>query len=120
MKKWMKKYAFWLALGCFTMLCLKTQAKAAVDQENTDLNPVVVEDTVPVAGCEKYKEMDDGFLKTFDYGSTVPYSLEFSTMEELQASTDKRLKTGICVKTTGFYQTKDGGAGSLKTRTLHP
>lgn len=110
-KKSMKKYLLALGVGVCMMLSLKTQVSAAVDQESTETNPVVVDDSVPVASCAKYKDMDDGFLKTFDYGSTVPYRLEFPSMEAFRVSTDERLKAGIRVKTKGFYEEKDGGAG---------
>lgn len=110
-KKSMKKYLLALGVGICMMLSLKAQVRAAVDQESTETNPVVVDDSVPVASCAKYKDMDDSFLKTFDYGSTVPYSLEFPSMEAFRSSTDGRLKAGVRVKTRGFYQEKDGGAG---------
>ena len=110
-KKSIKKYLLALGVGICMMFCLKAQVRAAVDQESTETNPVVVDDSVPVASCAKYKDMDDSFLKTFDYGSTVPYSLEFPSMEAFRSSTDERLTAGVRVKTRGFYQEKDGGAG---------
>ena len=82
-------------------------SRAAVNQENTETNKVEIDNTVSIAETGQYKDMDVSFLKTFDYGSSEETTLVFDTVEELQQST---LKTGIFIKTLGYYVKGDGGA----------
>lgn len=82
--------------------------QAAVNQKDTDINPVTVDSTVAIADTEKYKDMDYSFLKYFSFGTAMETTESYITVAKMQE--DTKLKAGQTVRTEGYYRQGDGGA----------
>ena len=83
------------------------EAYASVNQQETETEKVAVDKTVAIADTAKYKQMDYSFLKSFQYGSSVHTTKEFSTVDAMKKT---NIAKGVYVRTKGYYTIGDGGA----------
>ena len=81
---------------------VKAEYKKAADSE------------LPLSTMKVYKDMDTSFLKTFSYGCTYDgeVSVYMHTAAQMIEAEDVRLKKDRIVRTEGFYEEGDGGAGT--------